>query len=155
MVQYLADDCGILNAGDDVQGCTNAVGAWMRRNGHLGRSTADSAGFHVNLTSGRLLLVHTRLSRCPQVIARDGMYASFAGARTGHRHMTLRECFLIRICCNFPDAPASPGWPHPRSVFAVRYCQESRLISSFSRFVSIGCRKPRSGLILWIDLPGI
>ncbi len=35
MVQYLADDRGILNAGN-----------------HLGRSTADSAGFHVNVGIG-------------------------------------------------------------------------------------------------------
>jgi len=86
MLQYLPDDRGILNAGDDVHGRTNAVGAWMRRNGHLGRSTADSAGCHVNVE-------HPLEPLCP-----------------GHRHMTLRGCLLIRICCNFPGTPAPPGW---------------------------------------------
>jgi hypothetical protein len=31
------------------------------------------------------------------VIAMDGVYAGFAGAKTGHRNMTLRGCFLILI----------------------------------------------------------
>ncbi len=30
-------------------------------------------------------ILKTRLSRCAQVIAMDGMYAGFAGAKTGHR----------------------------------------------------------------------
>ena len=30
-------------------------------------------------------ILNTRLNRCAQVIARDGMYAGFAGAKTGHR----------------------------------------------------------------------
>jgi len=32
-----------------------------------------------------------------QVIARDGMYAGFAGAKTGHGGMVLGEGFIIRI----------------------------------------------------------
>jgi hypothetical protein len=33
--------------------------------------------------------VNTRFSSCAQVIAMDGMYAGFAGAKTGHGRMTL------------------------------------------------------------------
>jgi len=29
-------------------------------------------------------MLNTRFSLCAQVIARDGMYAGFAGAKTGH-----------------------------------------------------------------------
>jgi hypothetical protein len=72
MAQSLADERGILNAGNDVQGRMNAMGA-----GCTGTATlaAAPAGFHVNLASGRLLLVNTRLSRCARVFAMDGMYA--------------------------------------------------------------------------------
>ena len=45
MVQYLADDRGVLDTSN-----------------HLGRTTTDPAGFHVNVASGRLLLVNTRFS---------------------------------------------------------------------------------------------
>jgi len=44
MVQYLPDDHGVFDTSDDVQGRTNAVGAWMRRNGHLRATTASPAG---------------------------------------------------------------------------------------------------------------
>jgi len=47
----------------------------------------------------------------------DGMYAGFAGAKTGHRHMALRGRFLIiRICCHFLAALAPPGRGHPHPV---------------------------------------
>ena len=36
-------------------------------------------------------LLYTRLSLWAQVIAMDGMYAGFAGAKTGHRRMTLNR----------------------------------------------------------------
>ena len=55
------------------------------------------------------------------VIARDGMYAGFAGAKTGHRHMTLRGCFLIiRIRCHMSAALAPLGRGHPHPVQAAR-----------------------------------
>jgi hypothetical protein len=49
----------------------------------------------------------------------DGMYAGFAGAKTGHRHMALCGCFLILIRYRFPAALAPPGRGHPHPVFAV------------------------------------
>jgi hypothetical protein len=38
---------------------------------------------------------NTRLRRCAQVIAMDGMYAGFAGAKTGHGSPALRRRFLL------------------------------------------------------------
>ena len=63
-----------------------------------------------------LSILNTRFSLCAQVIAMDGMYAGFAGAKTGHRPMRWRECFLILIRCHFPAARAAPGRGHPRLV---------------------------------------
>jgi hypothetical protein len=34
-------------------------------------------------------MLKTRFSRCAQVIAMEGMYAGFAGAKTGHRRVVL------------------------------------------------------------------
>jgi hypothetical protein len=68
----------------------------MRRNGHLGRNTTDPAGFHVNVE-------HPFQSLSPT-----------------HRHMSLRECFLILIRCQFPAALAPPGRRHPHPVHTVR-----------------------------------
>jgi hypothetical protein len=39
--------------------------------------------------------VKIRFSRSAQVIAMDGMYAGFAGAKTGHRRMTLNWRLLL------------------------------------------------------------
>ena len=36
-----------------------------------------------------LSMLKTRFSRCAQVIAMEGMYAGFAGAKTGHRRVVL------------------------------------------------------------------
>ena len=80
---------------------------------HLGRSTTDSAGFHVNVE-------YPYQSLSLMLIAMDGMYAGFAGAKTGHRHMTLRGCFLILIRCQIWAALAPPGRGHPHPVQAVR-----------------------------------
>jgi len=33
MVQYLPPDDSVFDTSNDVQGCTTAAGAWMRRNG--------------------------------------------------------------------------------------------------------------------------
>jgi hypothetical protein len=44
-------------------------------------------------------ILKTRFSRCAQVIARDGMYAGFSGAKTGHRRMTPNwRLFALAIC---------------------------------------------------------
>jgi hypothetical protein len=69
----------------------------------------------------RLLLVKTRFSRCAQVIARDGMYAGIAGAKTGHGRMTLNWRFLILDICCFGLVAFSPlRRCHQRTVLAVR-----------------------------------
>ena len=104
MVQYLPDDYGIVNAGNDVHGRTNAVGAWMRRNGNPGRTTADSAGFHVNVE-------HPLEPLCP-----------------AHCHMRLYGCFLILIRRHLAAALAPLGRGHPQPVFAVR--SEDTMVSS-------------------------
>ena len=63
---------------------------------HLCATTADLASFHVNVEH------------------------PFQSLSPGHRHMTLRGCFLIVISGNFPVTLAPPGRGHPHSVFAVR-----------------------------------
>ncbi len=40
--------------------------------------------------------LNTRLSRWAQVIAMDGMYAGFAGAKTGHGRMAFSGCGKFR-----------------------------------------------------------
>jgi len=66
-------------------------------------------------------ILKTRFSRCAQVIAMDGMYAGFAGAKTGHGHMTLNwRLLLLAIHC-FGLVAFSPFCRcHPRPVLAVR-----------------------------------
>jgi len=47
-------------------------------------------------------ILTTRFKRCAQVIARDGMYASFAGAKTGHGHPAFGGRLALRLighCC--------------------------------------------------------
>jgi len=48
--------------------------------------------------------VKTRFSRCAQVIAMDGMYAGFAGAKTGHGRMTPNWRLLVLAICVFGPA---------------------------------------------------
>jgi hypothetical protein len=77
--------------------------------------------------------VKTRFRRCAQVIAMDGMYAGFAGAKTGHRRMTLNWRFLILDITCFELVAFSPLYLcHLRSVFAIRgeYTMESCQIDS-------------------------
>jgi hypothetical protein len=51
----------------------------------------------------------------------DGMYAGFAGAKTGHRRMTLNWRFLILDICCFGLVAFSPLCRrHQRTVFAIR-----------------------------------
>jgi len=57
-------------------------------------------------------ILNTRFSLCAQVIAMDGMYAGFAGAKTGYCHMALHRCFLILIRNSFLAGLAAPGWGH-------------------------------------------
>lgn len=51
-----------FDAGNDVQGSTNAAGAWMRRSDHLDLATATFTGFDVD--------IKTRFNRCIHVMAR-------------------------------------------------------------------------------------
>ena len=56
-----------------------------------------------------------------QVIAMDGMYAGFAGAKTGHRRMTLnRGLLVLDIRCFGPATLAPLCRCHQRTEFAVR-----------------------------------
>jgi hypothetical protein len=66
-------------------------------------------------------ILKTRFSRCAQVIARDGMYAGFAGAKTGHGRMTPNwRLLLLAIRC-FGLVAFSPFCRrHQRTVSAVR-----------------------------------
>ena len=60
-------------------------------------------------------MLNTRLSLWAQVIAMDGMYAGFAGAKTGHRRMTLNRGVarpghpLLRARHPCPALPVSPA----------------------------------------------
>jgi len=49
MSEYLADYHRVFDAGNDVHGRTNAVGAGMRRNGDPDVATAFTAGFDINI----------------------------------------------------------------------------------------------------------
>ena len=68
------------------------------------------------------------------------MYAGFAGAKTGHRHMSLRGCFLILIRCQFWAALAPLGRRHPHPVLTVRrkHTMESGQVDSGSGYQ--GCQ---------------
>jgi len=46
--EYLLNNCRVFDTSDDVHGRTNAVGAWMRRNGDPDITTTFTAGFYVN-----------------------------------------------------------------------------------------------------------
>ena len=61
-----------------------------------------------------------RFRRCVQVIAMDGMYAGFAGAKTGHGSAALRRRFLLFLI-GYPGfgALAPRRLRHPRPVLAV------------------------------------
>jgi len=69
---------------------------------------------------------NTRFSRWAQVIAMDGMYAGFAGAKTGHGGMAFGRCFIFRVGAVFVlDATlASPCWCDHCPLFAVR-CKDT------------------------------
>jgi len=54
---------------------------------------------------------------CAQVIAMDGMYAGFAGAKTGHGRLSFCWCFVLPN--SFSSAFAPPGRSHQNPVLAV------------------------------------
>ena len=62
-------------------------------------------------------MLNTRLSLWAQVIAMDGMYAGLAGAKTGHRRMTMNRG---DIRCFGPATLAPLCRCHQRTEFAVR-----------------------------------
>ncbi len=65
----------------------------VRRIGYdLCRATAMRAGFY-RAAFGSML--NTLCNRCARVIAMDGMYAGFAGAKPGHRGVTFCGCAVI------------------------------------------------------------
>ena len=55
-------------------------------------------------------ILNTRFNRWAQVIARDGMYAGFAGAKTGHRRVALGEAAVIPFLISLPAPLASARW---------------------------------------------
>jgi len=66
-------------------------------------------------------ILKTRFSRCAQVIAMDGVYAGFAGAKTGHGRMTLNWRLLLLALGTFGLATLAPlRQCHQRTVLAVR-----------------------------------
>ena len=64
-------------------------------------------------------ILKTRLGHCALVNAMDGMYAGFAGAKTGHRHSPFRRGWRS---IGHPGlvAPAPPGRRHQRPVLGIR-----------------------------------
>ncbi len=64
MCKDLVDDHRVFDTSNDFNG-----------------AAAFTARLDTDVASGRLLSVKTRLIRCAQVIAMDGMYAGFAGAK--------------------------------------------------------------------------
>jgi hypothetical protein len=63
---------------------------------------------------------NTRFRRCAQLIATDGMYAGFAGAKTGHRGTAFGCCRRLRIRRRgMLTSPTPPGLGHPSPVTAV------------------------------------
>ncbi len=71
--------------------------------------------------------IETRFSRCAQVIAMDGMYAGFAGAKTGHRRVTLcwRDCFCISDLLQLLATPGRCDQSTPSVVRAGRGRRDS------------------------------
>jgi len=78
--EYLLNNCWGFDTSDD-----------------LDRTTALTAGFAKSRRSQAIAIPNRRFNRFAQVIARDGMYAGFAGAKTGHGCPALsRGFFLIK-----------------------------------------------------------
>ncbi len=85
-----------------VQGCTGygpkdgifliTAGSWIQA---MIRSAPPQAG-QVSMSMPK-----TRFSRCAQVNAMEGMYAGFAGAKTGHRGPAFRRRFLLSLLKDF------------------------------------------------------
>ena len=59
-------------------------------------------------------MLKTRLSRCIQVIAMDGMYAGFAGAKTGHGSVPLLKAPVKPV--RTPCSALGGLWPSRRRV---------------------------------------
>ena len=62
----------------------------------------------------------TRFSRCAHVIAMDGMYAGFAGAKTGHCCSAFRWRFLLSLLEGFGFGSLPPlPWCHRGAISTV------------------------------------
>ncbi len=65
-------------------------------------------------------MLNTRFRRCAQVNAMDGMYAGFAGAKTGHRGASFGRRLVLRHVGRFELAAFTPpGGRHQRTMFTV------------------------------------
>ncbi len=91
------------------------------------RSRAKSVPFLQPQPTMSACMLNTHWRRCIQVIATDGMYAGFAGAKTGHCAMALCGVFVAPVGIGRFRfvGPFTPfGWRHLNSVFAIR-CEYS------------------------------
>ena len=64
-------------------------------------------------------ILKDRSNRWAQVIARDGMYAGFAGAKTGHRRVALGEAAVIPFLISLLAPLASARWCDQGPVLAI------------------------------------
>ena len=65
-------------------------------------------------------MLNTPFKRCAQVIAMDGMYAGFAGAKTGHGGPAFGGCWVFRRRRRAGLVALTPfGRRHPRTMRAV------------------------------------
>ena len=83
-------------------------------------------------------MLNTRLRRCIQVIAMDGMYAGFVGAKNGHGAVPLCGALVVTVgieACRFVGLFAPFGWRHINSVLAIgcEYSVEAREIDPLCR----------------------
>ena len=105
MVQANKPACGGPREGGNRAGAVEAslvsrwvriflitAGSWIQA---MIRSAPPQAG-QVSMSMPK-----TRFSRCAQVIAMDGMYAGFAGAKTGHRGPAFHRRFLLSLLEGF------------------------------------------------------
>jgi len=83
-------------------------------------SSMQAMTFMAPLQAGQvsISILNTRLSHCAHVIAMDGMYAGFAGAKTGHGGVALGRGSVLCLVGGLA-ALAAPGRCNQRSMFAV------------------------------------
>ena len=97
----------VFNTGDDVQGRTNAAGAWMRKSGHFDRTATLATDFNVNVEYAfESLRPLVRMSWCreAQGCARAAR-SLMPGARRGFDPVSRPVALSF---CLYPAWPESP-----------------------------------------------